>query len=179
MASWYYYQNNQQVGPVEETTIRDLIASRVITHDTLVWGDGMETWQPITTTPLATMLPVAPPSQPMQAQSMQMQPGYAAAPAAMAAGLPAERIKRISLFFTLWWIFAVAGIVLCATIVGIIVGVPILIAAAVFYFIMLYRLWQTVQDGRARTTPGKAIGFLFIPFFNIYWQFVAIWGRKN
>lgn len=33
-----------------------------------------------------------------------------------------------------------------------------------------------IQDGYARTTPGKAVGFLFIPFYNIYWLFQAIYG---
>jgi len=40
----------------------------------------------------------------------------------------------------------------------------------------LHKCWQVVQDGYARTTPGQAIGFLFIPFFNLYWQFVALHG---
>ena len=25
-------------------------------------------------------------------------------------------------------------------------------------------------------TPGKAVGFLFIPVFGLYWMFVSIWG---
>lgn len=53
--------------------------------------------------------------------------------------------------------------------------VPML-AAAVIFLIMIYKMWAAIQDGQARTTPGKAVGFLFIPFFNIYWAFQAIWG---
>ena len=45
----------------------------------------------------------------------------------------------------------------------------------VFTFILILRMWSAIQDGYARTTPGKAIGFLFIPFFNIYWIF-QVWG---
>lgn len=33
-----------------------------------------------------------------------------------------------------------------------------------------------IQDKHARATPGKAIGFMFIPLFNFYWAFQAIWG---
>ena len=40
-------------------------------------------------------------------------------------------------------------------------------------------MWAAIQDGYARTTPGKAIGFMFIPFFNIYWMFQAIWGYSK
>ena len=46
------------------------------------------------------------------------------------------------------------------------------IVAMVFY----YKSWESIQDGYARTTPGKAIGFLFIPFFGLYWIFQAVWG---
>lgn len=42
--------------------------------------------------------------------------------------------------------------------------------------ILFYKMWSAIQDGHARTSAGKAIGFLFIPFFNVYWTFQAIWG---
>ncbi len=43
-------------------------------------------------------------------------------------------------------------------------------------FVVIYKMWSAIQDGRStRTTPSKAIGFLFIPFFNIYWIFQG-WG---
>jgi hypothetical protein len=43
------------------------------------------------------------------------------------------------------------------------------------FYTTLYRAWKCLQPGGlARTTPGKAIGFLFIPFFNLYWIFQAI-----
>jgi hypothetical protein len=42
--------------------------------------------------------------------------------------------------------------------------------------ILIYKMWDAIQDGPARTTPGKAVGFLFIPFFNFYWIFQAYWG---
>lgn len=50
------------------------------------------------------------------------------------------------------------------------------VVSAVFGAIILYRAWQTVQDGQARTTPGKAVGFLFIPIYNFYWIFVGFGG---
>ena len=33
-----------------------------------------------------------------------------------------------------------------------------------------------IQAGGVRTTPGKAVGFLFIPFFNLYWVFTTYVG---
>ncbi|MDR2755006.1 MAG: hypothetical protein LBC20_04810 [Planctomycetaceae bacterium] len=51
-----------------------------------------------------------------------------------------------------------------------------LIIASIFSVLFLYAVWQQVPPDIARTTPSKAVIFLFIPFFNIYWQFIAIYG---
>jgi hypothetical protein len=56
--------------------------------------------------------------------------------------------------------------------------VPIMVGA-VLQFILLFKFWQVVQDGFARTTPAKAIGFIFIPVFSWYWNFVAIFGLSK
>jgi hypothetical protein len=37
-------------------------------------------------------------------------------------------------------------------------------------------MWAAIQDGHARTTPGKAVAFLFIPVFSIYWFVQVIYG---
>jgi hypothetical protein len=51
-----------------------------------------------------------------------------------------------------------------------------LIVMQVFFYILLYKAWNQIQDGHAQTSPGQAVGFLFIPFFNLYWVFVAYRG---
>ncbi len=56
------------------------------------------------------------------------------------------------------------------------IGWALGIAAVVFACILLYRLWSLVERDGGPTTPGKAVGFLFIPFFNFYWIFVAFRG---
>lgn len=50
------------------------------------------------------------------------------------------------------------------------------IPATVFSMLILYRGWVAVQDGSAQSSPGKAVGFCFIPFFQLYWIFVAYVG---
>jgi uncharacterized membrane protein YuzA (DUF378 family) len=30
-------------------------------------------------------------------------------------------------------------------------------------------MWAAIADKQTSTTPGKAVGFLFIPVFNLYW----------
>jgi hypothetical protein len=46
----------------------------------------------------------------------------------------------------------------------------------VIALVLLYKAWKAIQDGQVRTTPGRAVGFLFIPFYNFYWIFQAYWG---
>lgn len=58
----------------------------------------------------------------------------------------------------------------------IVLGAFAAIYATVVMCIMVYKMWKAIQDGHARTTPGKAVGFMFIPFFNFYWVFQAYWG---
>lgn len=41
---------------------------------------------------------------------------------------------------------------------------------------LLYKAWASIQDGRARTTPGRAVGFMLVPVFNLYWSFRVIYG---
>ncbi|MEO1008576.1 MAG: hypothetical protein AAFX79_08415 [Planctomycetota bacterium] len=41
--------------------------------------------------------------------------------------------------------------------------------SAAMLMVLLYKLWATIQP--ASTSAGRAIGLLFIPFFNLYWVF--------
>ena len=53
---------------------------------------------------------------------------------------------------------------------------PITVPAIVLSCIVHYKCWKAVPTEIARTTPGKAVGFLFIPVFNFYWAFVSYMG---
>lgn len=55
------------------------------------------------------------------------------------------------------------------TVLSIVFAIP----ASVFGSLVLHRAWTAVQDGVTTVTPGKAVGFCYIPFFNLYWNFVA------
>jgi len=75
-------------------------------------------------------------------------------------------------FRKLWlWFAWLVGAGIPLTFIGI--GVFLLIAGGVIGLILLYRFWSLIQDGQARTSPAQAVGFLFIPFFNVYWNYVA------
>lgn len=45
------------------------------------------------------------------------------------------------------------------------------IATIVFECILLYKIWETLPASYRKITPGKAVGFMFIPFYNFYWVF--------
>lgn len=61
------------------------------------------------------------------------------------------------------------------------IGSMAVLVAFIFMLVALYRAWKLLQaDGQAKTTPGKAIGFIFIPIFGLFWNFVAYlgWARS-
>ena len=53
---------------------------------------------------------------------------------------------------------------------------PINIFAVVVLCLFIYHAWKLLQPYGVRTTPGKAVGFLFIPLFNLYWVFQVFYG---
>ncbi len=50
--------------------------------------------------------------------------------------------------------------------------VPGVVASTILH----YRCWKAIPADVARTSPGLAVGFLFVPFFNFYWYFVSYLG---
>ena len=74
--------------------------------------------------------------------------------------------------FTAMWVCIAVGIPSLLLLIGI---VP-LFASAILYLMLLYRLWTLIPLADAKTSPGQAVGFLFIPLFNLYWFFVAFHG---
>ena len=42
---WFYADQGQQKGPIEESALNDLVLAGVVRDDTLVWNEGMPTWQ--------------------------------------------------------------------------------------------------------------------------------------
>jgi hypothetical protein len=56
------------------------------------------------------------------------------------------------------------------------IGAPIMIASLVVQCVWLYKTWSAVPEPCRSATPGQAVGFMFIPLFNMYWIFRAIPG---
>lgn len=164
---WYYQKENTQKGPVDEGAIETLVATGDITCSSLVWKEGMADWANVMGTELKEKLALTPPA--------------VAPPAICTSGPPVSRqypavslqdAHALKTQFTVFWIGLAAGLPLSF----IIIGLGGFLLSTVLYFMMLHKFWSIIQDGGARTTPGRAVGFCFIPFFNLYWVFVAFSG---
>jgi serine/threonine protein kinase len=66
-------------------------------------------------------------------------------------------------------------------------GAVPLIAAISIFAVLLYRCWYLIQGYMVRDSgvrlywgkpmmPGRAVGFLFVPIFNLFWVFAAVFG---
>ena len=57
-----------------------------------------------------------------------------------------------------------------------IIPVVALIYLGIVFLILIYKLWASIEDNLTSISPGKAVGLMFIPFFNVYWIFRAVGG---
>lgn len=56
------------------------------------------------------------------------------------------------------------------------IGFPYLIPIFVLILVLTFKMWRSIRDIYARTTPIKAVLLLFIPVFNIYWMYHVLVG---
>jgi hypothetical protein len=101
MAQWYYSKGEQQIGPVSDVEIRDLVARGTLTPNDDVWREGMADWQRAADIrePFAER-PVAPPPAP--------NPGARRAASAnpLSSNLAAVDLPRLLRPFGYWLLFS-------------------------------------------------------------------------
>lgn len=56
------------------------------------------------------------------------------------------------------------------------IGLLLSLTASILSFVLLYKIWNCLQDEDVRATGGAAVFYLFIPFYNLYWVFQAYLG---
>jgi len=120
-------------------------------------------------------------------QINQLPPNLPSQPLGVGGALSAEAASLQSLF-TWWWVLLLVAVLSCIPLfIGLLFPLAALLlipfvfvismlsatAFGVISYILLYKFWSVVQDGYAPTTPGNAVGFCFIPFYNLYWIFIA------
>lgn len=180
-------------GPVSKDRLAAMALAGDLRPDSLVWTEGWADWQPASSVEGLTFAPpLAPGAIPPTPRS----------PWAIPA-MPRSAYKPGSFRVLNWWYLACSVIAtllfsagmavlvvetirnphgplsdgaIIALLVCVLLGCLVMIPGAVCFYVLLYRCWRQIQDGHARTGPGKAVGFMFIPLFNYYWFFVALWG---
>lgn len=98
--------------------------------------------------------------------------GYIASLAIVAAALFFEAVFGVLLFDE---IVRPEQVAVGMIAIGVLTYLQFVLVHTVVTLVVLYKLWDVIQDGVTPVTPGKAVGFLFIPFYNIYWIF-RVWG---
>lgn len=82
----------------------------------------------------------------------------------------------LSLPFTLGALIAGEGVISEDEILISLVGSIFSLYSFVIFFMLIYKMWKMIPAENARTIPEKAVGFLFIPVYSVYWCFIAIRG---
>ncbi|MDO4584459.1 MAG: DUF4339 domain-containing protein [Planctomycetia bacterium] len=185
---WFYAVEYQQYGPVPENELRRLYHSRAIPADTLVWKQGMADWVVITRIPELTHLnftqesfaPPAESSHHPSAKRLQTLWGRYI----LSLGLAILSVLFWMGYFSFYFLPSTfpeetvdfstipPGVLLPMLLSGLLC-LGLIVLSVVCHCMLLYNLWKIIPPSIARTTPGKAVGFLFIPLFNLYWIFIA------
>jgi uncharacterized RDD family membrane protein YckC len=87
---WYYAKDRAQVGPVNEEALDYLLATGVISDDTLVRREGIAEWQP-----LKIARPQSPPTLPADAQPQEVQNPEQSGAVIVYAGFRIRFVARI------------------------------------------------------------------------------------
>ena len=149
--------------------------------------------QPPHAQPYAAQNPYAPPGPQMYRQNVFVPPGVTAgAP----VGPTLRKVKLASGIAQIVTMLAGIALLITGSMMGgdgdvfVIVGLALfglwymfLLAYSIANVIWLYKFWSWIPPEQRHTTmwkkyisPGMAIGFMFIPYFNIYWMFVVYLG---
>jgi hypothetical protein len=203
---WYYARDGEQHGPVKWLKIKNLIASGELVVDDLVWNETLDDWLPFREvsgeTAANQLSSTAVPTGSASAVESRLPIPYdlkrASFPKLMILGgitiaLVAGLVGLIIFNFSRSIPTVGPGgtsvsspgspfdsLISPATILLGIVAVGVLVWFIVVSMIYVHRAWRMLQSFGASITPGIAVGFQFIPIFNLYWAFRAYynWSRE-
>ncbi|MEA5079778.1 MAG: DUF4339 domain-containing protein [Anaerolineaceae bacterium] len=181
---WYYETHGRVQGPISQAELCDLVQTGRLSIQTLVWQEGLPNWKKFSETGLIDHL-----------EEGATPPDYDSEVIAAQDPLASKTLNTINWLFAFFVIGCVFSLIMLASyplLVSVVLNenqAAIIAFSLIYQFfslganasfvlecILLYQFWKLVQDGNARTTPGRAVGFLFIPLFNFYWMFIAYWG---
>jgi hypothetical protein len=180
----YIVRDGQRFEPLEENAVLEMIRKGQLSRNDSAIGQGQHEWQT-----LGAMFPDM-----FQTPAATPLFGSQEAPVLSASQMNKPRMRKrfIGGIYVASVLLLVLGLVIggvmglaSADIMpeGLLVGGATIASAAYLQFLVvhiivmfyiLFKMWDSIQDG-VSTSTGKAIGFLFIPIFSIYWIFKA-WG---
>ena len=165
---WYYLDGSNPVGPFTRDVMRQLKNAGKITDHTSVACAGQNGWKPLAQhnlDPVPIVVPVPPPrNQVSVPTSMAPQP---AAGGRKINWIPAMVFQCVGCLFGV--ISELGGddesfmILVCMAAIGALVSWAFLHSAC----------WKALPEHLRFTTPQRAVGFMFIPFYNFYWVFIS------
>lgn len=163
---WYYQEEEKAVGPFTGDVIRQLRDAGRLEQDTLVARAGQDGWRQLQDCSLdGAEIPVPAP-QAVPVPAARAGESSAAAPASPINPIPASvALGVFTLLGTIFVLSASEGLF----------GITALAACAflVLWALLHHACWKALPPELRATTPGKAVGFMFIPLFNLYWVFVS------
>lgn len=162
-------------GPFPAQNIEEWLKTGQITPDTMACPVGGQQWTKLhDIDDFAALLPTPPPPPPPAAPSRStgsdanignVRPNFGILTAAIVCSAACLLIEMFTI--------GDAGDGPPAVyVLGLLTAAAAITTWAVFH----YQLWKFLPDHVSETTPGKAVGFLFIPFFNCYWVFQSYLG---
>ena len=103
------------------------------------------------------------------------------------------RKQKIASYFRIYVICLIANLILgilpsffqnnfLMSAVFSVLTIPFSIVGLVYSMMFLYQCWSLIPKKNRRAWPGQYVGFLFVPFYNLYWAFPAYYGlvkRQN
>jgi len=191
---YYLLVNNRRLGPIE----RSKLLSAGLDHGTLVWFPGAKGWKPARNVDsLRDLLDYVPPPTPGAA--LWGNPTFLPRPKTYHVYYWWYFwTTLVGLFFLALMITFIILHESIRTFVGpdrfgrvVMTRNPVFeilavfsgfwafvfgVASVVLFLALLYQMWKAVQDGYVQTSPGAAVGLLFVPIFNLFWIFIAIYG---
>ncbi len=104
-----------------------------------------------------------------------------------------ERKQKIGSYFRIYVVCLVINLILgiiapffqnnsLGSVVFSLLVIPFAVVSVVFTMMFLYQCWSLIPKKNRRAWPGQYVGFLFVPFYNLYWVFPAYYGlvkRQN
>lgn len=171
---WYYEFEGQSIGPVNKGAIKNALLSGKINAGTLICRAGTTQWIKLKESELNTLIQ----KTPSILSTIDVQEDRSRTES-LQRSIPvyAKELNRLG-----WWCvgiiaFAIIGngILLIklnyvSLIYFILVNFP-LVLVVIPKFMLLAKFWRVLQVDGSEISPGRAVGFLFIPFFNFYWLF--------